>query len=109
MAEDGGALQPLYKQGAEARVFESTFLGRKAIVKERFSKKYRHPILDVKLTQKRLAGEARTLTKARKLGVVTPALYAVDMVTNTLTFEFVEGPLVKDLLLQSGPLPSPGM
>jgi len=53
--------------------------------------------------------EARTLTKARKLGVVTPALYAVDLVTNSLTFEFVEGLLVKDVLLQSGPLPTPGM
>lgn len=100
------ALQPVvYKQGAEARVYESTFLGKRAIVKERFSKKYRHPILDVKLTQKRLTGEARTLTKARKLGVATPALYAVDLVTNTLTFEFVDGPLVKDILLKSGPLP----
>lgn len=42
--------------GWDQRVYESTFLGKKAIVKERFSKKYRHPILDVKLTQKRLAG-----------------------------------------------------
>ena len=49
--------------------------------------------------------EARTLTKARKLGVVTPALYAVDLVTNTLTFEFIEGFSVKDILLKSGPLP----
>ncbi|XP_024397006.1 uncharacterized protein [Physcomitrium patens] len=97
---------PLYKQGAEARVYESTFLGKRAIVKERFSKKYRHPVLDVKLTQKRLTGEARTLTKARKLGVVTPALYAVNLMTNSLTFEFVEGPLVKDILLRSGPLPT---
>jgi TP53 regulating kinase-like protein len=44
----------LIKQGAEARVFESTFAGRRSIVKERFSKKYRHPILDAKLTLKRL-------------------------------------------------------
>jgi tRNA A-37 threonylcarbamoyl transferase component Bud32 len=44
--------------------------------------------------------EARTLTKARKLGVVTPGLYAVDLVTNTMTFEFVDGPLVKDILLK---------
>lgn len=53
--------------------------------------------------------EARTLTKARKLGVVTPALYAVNLMTNSLTFEFVEGPLVKDILLRSGPLPTSGM
>lgn len=36
------------------RVFESNFVGRRSIVKERFSKKYRHPILDSKLTVKRL-------------------------------------------------------
>ncbi|BBN10412.1 TP53 regulating kinase and related kinases [Marchantia polymorpha subsp. ruderalis] len=83
-------------------------MGRKAVVKERFSKKYRHPVLDAKLTSKRLLGEARLLAKARRLGVVTPALYAVDPVTASLTFEYVPGASVKDLLLQSGPLPSPG-
>lgn len=36
------------------RVFESSFVGRRSIVKERFSKKYRHPTLDSKLTNKRL-------------------------------------------------------
>jgi TP53 regulating kinase-like protein len=55
-----------------------------------------------------LLQEARTLAKARKLGVATPALYAIDFVTNTLTFEFVEGTSIKDILLQSAPLPSPG-
>ena len=36
------------------RVFESNFVGRRSVVKERFSKKYRHPTLDSKLTLKRL-------------------------------------------------------
>jgi len=44
----------LLKQGAEGRVFASTFVGRKCVIKERFSKKYRHPLLDAKLTLKRL-------------------------------------------------------
>ncbi|KAG6410240.1 hypothetical protein SASPL_128293 [Salvia splendens] len=92
----------LIKQGAEARVFESTFVGRRSVVKERFSKKYRHPLLDSKLTLKRLNTEARCLTKARKLGVSTPALYAVDPVLHALTFEYVEGPAVKDVLLDFG-------
>ncbi|XP_073145193.1 uncharacterized protein [Henckelia pumila] len=92
----------LIQQGAEARVFESTFVGRRSIVKERFSKKYRHPSLDSKLTLKRLNAEARCMTKARKLGVSTPGLYAVDPMLNTLTFEFVEGPSVKDILLNFG-------
>ncbi|XP_028804091.1 EKC/KEOPS complex subunit bud32 isoform X2 [Neltuma alba] len=92
----------LLKQGAEARVFESDFVGRRSVVKERFSKKYRHPILDSKLTLKRLNAEARCTTKARRLGVCTPVLYAVDPVSHTLTFEFIEGPSVKDVFLEFG-------
>ncbi|CAK9167863.1 unnamed protein product [Ilex paraguariensis] len=93
----------LIKQGAEARVFESMFVGRKSIVKERFSKKYRHPSLDSKLTLKHLnEEEARCMTKARRLGVSTAVLYAVDPVLHTLTFEYVEGSSVKDHFLDFG-------
>ena len=42
------------------------------------------------------------MTKARKLGVSTPVLYAVDPLLHTLTFEFVEGPAVKDIFLEFG-------
>ncbi|KAM4096778.1 hypothetical protein ACJW30_08G130300 [Castanea mollissima] len=42
------------------------------------------------------------MTKARRLGVSTPALYSVDPVLHTLTFEYVEGPSVKDILLEFG-------
>ncbi|CAA3028436.1 TP53-regulating kinase [Olea europaea var. sylvestris] len=92
----------LIKQGAEARVFESKFVDRRSIVKERFSKKYRHPSLDSKLTLKRLNAEARCMTKARRLGVPTPVLYAVDPLLHTLTFEYVEGLSVKDVFLDFG-------
>ncbi|CAN6310028.1 unnamed protein product [Urochloa humidicola] len=44
----------LLKHGAEGRVFVSTFVGRKCVIKERFSKKYRHPLLDAKLIPKQL-------------------------------------------------------
>lgn len=46
--------------------------------------------------------EARCLTKARRLGVCTPVLYAVDPILHTLTFEYVEGPSVKDVFLDFG-------
>ncbi|XP_030956311.1 uncharacterized protein LOC126720877 isoform X2 [Quercus robur] len=42
------------------------------------------------------------MTKARRLGVSTPVLYSVDPVLHTLTFEYVEGPSVKDILLEFG-------
>ena len=115
-------------------------MGRRSVIKERFSKKYRHPTLDSKITLKRLNAvsvfvfcfettfysffhsinesmccllsmssvnlllkqEARCMTKARRLGVSTPVLYSVDPVLHTLTFEYVEGPSVKDILLEFG-------
>lgn len=42
------------------------------------------------------------MTKARRLGVSTPVLYAVDPLLHTLTFEYVEGPSVKEILLDFG-------
>ena len=38
-------MQP-FKQGAEGRLYDTTFLGQRVVVKERFTKKYRwvgHP------------------------------------------------------------------
>ncbi|XP_058096692.1 uncharacterized protein LOC131242172 isoform X2 [Magnolia sinica] len=46
--------------------------------------------------------EARCMTKARRLGVSTPTLYAMDPVLHTLTFEYIEGPAVKEVLLAFG-------
>lgn len=42
------------------------------------------------------------MTKARRLGVPTPVLYAVDPLPHTLTFEYVDGLCVKDILLGFG-------
>lgn len=42
------------------------------------------------------------MTKARRLGVSTPVLYAVDPVLHSLTFEYVEGPSVKEIFLDFG-------
>ncbi|XP_043690761.1 EKC/KEOPS complex subunit bud32-like isoform X2 [Telopea speciosissima] len=46
--------------------------------------------------------EARCMTKARRLGVSTPVLYALDTVLHTLTFEYVEGRVVKEIFLDFG-------
>ena len=39
------------------------------------------------------------MTKARKLGVCTPVIYAVDTLLHSLTLEYIEGVSVKDILL----------
>lgn len=56
-------------QGAEARIFRGTLDGRKAVAKERFVKKYRHPLLDVQLTRERIRAEARCLVRCRTAGM----------------------------------------
>ncbi|GMH42287.1 hypothetical protein BSKO_10206 [Bryopsis sp. KO-2023] len=85
-------------QGAEAKVFEVAFLQRPTIVKQRFSKKYRIPELDKKLTLTRLRQEARCMLRARKLGVLTPVLYLVDCDGGCLYMEKISGKSVKQIL-----------
>jgi len=68
----------VFKQGAEGRLYTGTFLGQKVVVKERFSKKYRHPELDSKLTNDRHKAEARALLKCKQIGVLAPTLYLCD-------------------------------
>ena len=62
-----GAIE-LVKQGAEAKLYRTTFYGKDCMVKERFSKKYRHPALDKSLTLQRLKAEVRAVNKCRNLG-----------------------------------------
>ncbi len=66
MAEAGGG--QLIKQGAEAKIYSAEFLGHPAIIKERFSKKYRHPVLDKSLTQQRTKSEVRSMIRCRMNG-----------------------------------------
>ncbi|KAI8468099.1 MAG: kinase-like protein [Monoraphidium minutum] len=88
----------LVSQGAEARVWETIFCGRPTIVKQRFSKKYRHPTLDKKLTSTRLKQEARSVLRARKAGVPTPVLYSVELDSASIYMERVEGRSVRHAL-----------
>ncbi|EFN57443.1 hypothetical protein CHLNCDRAFT_48645 [Chlorella variabilis] len=90
----------LHSQGAEARVWEGSLHAGPIIVKQRFSKQYRHPLLDAKLTVSRLKQEVRSMMRARKLGVRTPVLHLVDHVASCIYMERVEGHSIKALLQQ---------
>lgn len=126
------------------RLWEAQLAGRPAIVKQRFSKQYRHPTLDRKLTAARLKQvatrmrvhfhdsrralvsftseampvwadmeldgwkqEVRGMVRARKMGALTPVLYAVDLLDATISMEKVAGSTVK-ALLHSGALAGEG-
>ncbi|CAL8096806.1 unnamed protein product [Orchesella dallaii] len=82
--------QQLFKQGAEARLFTGSFFGRKTIVKERFSKKYRHPELDERLTKERMRAELKGLMRCKNIGIWTPAVYFVGSKSNTVHMELLE-------------------
>lgn len=74
------------------------YFGKRAILKERFSKKYRHPTLDVKLTKQRLVKEAKNVSKCRQIGIQVPTIYNVDKTNNQIYMEYIEGCSIKEYL-----------
>ena len=58
----------LLKQGAEAKLYAGVFLGQPTIAKERFSKSYRHPVLDRTLTVRRIRAEVKCIQRCRTSG-----------------------------------------
>ncbi|KAM6927915.1 EKC/KEOPS complex subunit TP53RK [Xenentodon cancila] len=79
----------LLQQGAEARVYRTQFLGRPAVLKERFPKRYRHPELDEKLTHRRTVQEVRSMLRCRRAGVSAPVVYFVDYTSHCIFLEEV--------------------
>lgn len=80
------------------KVFETVLSGRACIVKERVKKSYRLPVLDKKLSHRRLVQEARCIMKCRRAGVSTPAIFLIDEEKCRLFFEKIEGGSVKEFL-----------
>ncbi|GKY94958.1 hypothetical protein MPSEU_000460400 [Mayamaea pseudoterrestris] len=70
----------LLSQGAEARVWKVPNYGGKVVVvaKERFSKKYRHVVLDDRLTRQRCRAEAKLLEKCAKGNLRVPKVLRVQ-------------------------------
>ncbi|XP_072206680.1 EKC/KEOPS complex subunit TP53RK [Excalfactoria chinensis] len=81
----------LVQQGAEARVYRGSFLGRPAVAKLRIPKLYRHPALEERLGRRRAAQEARSLLRCRRAGIPAPAVYFVDSVSNCIYLEDIVG------------------
>ena len=84
------------KQGAEAKLYEDEFLGRKCVIKDRIEKGYREKTLDKQLRTHRTREEARLMHDARKSGVPTPHIY--DVHSSAIVMEFIEGERVKEIL-----------
>ena len=85
-------------RGAEATISPGEFLGRRALVKTRPVKAYRHPDLDSHIRSVRTRNEARIIHEARLAGVRTPCIYDIDMKECSITMELLEGEPVKKVL-----------
>lgn len=86
-------LPSLVTQGAEARLYRTTYLQPDVAcaLKFRPPKPWRHPTLDQRLTKHRILAEVRILAKCRRDGVRVPAVYAVDESAGWLMLEWIHG------------------
>ena len=96
-------------QGAEGRLFLSDVFGQKCVVKERFSKKYRVPALDEKLSRSRILQEVKSMDRVRRMGVLAPGVYLVDVNERKIYMEYLgdEAMTVKHFLYQIGTFDHP--
>ena len=91
----------LIKEGAEGKVFRTSYMNEASIVKERIKKSYRVPELDAKLNKTRLLHEARCMVKCKKLNIAVPEIYMVDASAFKLHMEFIDGDPLKHVLIQN--------
>lgn len=90
----------LLKQGAEAKLYICSYLGRPTLIKERFQKNYRHPDLDTAITKDRIKNEARSIARSKTANVRTPALYLVDFERRRIYMEHFEKSItIKDYII----------
>ena len=85
-------------EGAEATVTGGSWLGKRAVLKSRRARGYRHPDLDRRLTRQRLAAEARILSRLSSVGFPSPKLMFLDQRKSSMLLSRIEGRTLHDLL-----------
>lgn len=96
----GVASMELMSQGAEARIYRCRLHGEEAVCKERFVKRYRHEDLDRSLRTKQFTTELRSILRCTKLGLRVATVLWADVSACRLFMRFLEGPTVKQWLVQ---------
>lgn len=80
----------LFKQGAEGRLYKSTFDGKLCLIKERFVKSYRHLELDTSLTKSRIKAESKTVKRCEDAGILVPKIFKVDLNERKIYLEYFD-------------------
>ncbi|MEM3267246.1 MAG: Kae1-associated kinase Bud32 [Conexivisphaerales archaeon] len=91
-------MEVLIKRGAEADIILGRWMGIRAVYKRRKPRPYMFPMLDDQLRRHRTVREAELLCRAREKGLLTPAIYFVDVENSTITMQYVHGDTLKSLL-----------
>ncbi len=91
----------LLRHGAEARLFLTNYMGRKAVLKMRERKNYRALVLDDRILKERLRTECLLLSRAKKAGVRTPMIWKIDPGSYSITTEFIQGRTMKQEISQN--------
>ena len=84
--------------GAESNLFKMEQSGKFFLLKHRPKKQYLLDTIDDMLRDSRTSRECKMLTVARKLGVPTPAVYAIDRTNNTLLIDYIKGRQLKEII-----------
>lgn len=88
----------LIRQGAEAKLFKTSWHGLSAVKKLRIKKSYRDEKLDSRVRLMRTKIEAVLLHKAKILGIRTPTIFAADLEKSELLVEYIDGIKAKECI-----------
>jgi len=81
-------------KGAEAVIY----LAKGKVLKDRISKSYRLPEIDVKLRKARTRREAKVIEKLNQIGIPGPKLISMDDSKMQIEMSHISGPKVRDIL-----------
>ncbi len=94
-------------EGAEAKIYSATIFNVRMVIKKRYAKPYRVAPLDLMLRRTRTKKEARIMSAAKNAGVNVPSIYAVGK--DEIYMEFIEGRLMRDVVLDKAALAKAGI
>lgn len=90
----------LLQQGAEGKLYLTSYQGQRCLAKERFAKAYRHPDLDRQLTRERMRAETKAIQRCQAAGIAVPKILNMDLETRRIHMEYFEhGCTVKHYIL----------
>lgn len=90
-------MKQIWTIGAESIIFKIKQRDQFFLLKHRPKKMYLLNAIDILLRDLRTSRECKILTEARKLGIPTPTVYAIDKANHTLLLDYIEGRPLREI------------